>query len=355
MCIVSWRCGRGRWKPTVIDYPFDETPEDGATMPVADGMHWLRMPLPFSLGHINLWLLEEDSGWAIVDTGIHTEFSKQIWYDTIAAVMGEKPIRHVVVTHLHPDHVGCAGWLTDEFGIDLWMTRDEYLLCRVLVADTGRVAPEEGVTFYHAAGFPPEALHQYKKMFGMFGKYVAQLPEAYRRLKEGDRLEFAGHTWEVLIGRGHSPEHACFFDAERKLLISGDQILPTISSNVSVYPTEPGANPLRDWIESLRKLKTRLPEDVLVFPAHGRPFRGVHPRLDVMIQEHLDGLDALLDLCKKPQRVLDVFPALFKGRITDSNLIMATGESVAHLNYLIDEGAIAAEADADGVLWYQRL
>ncbi|MDH3373453.1 MAG: MBL fold metallo-hydrolase [Gammaproteobacteria bacterium] len=336
-----------------IDYEFDSTPDEGQTMPVADGMHWLRMPLPFALGHINLWLLENDDGWAIVDTGISTDSSKQVWNDTIAKVMRSKPVNHVVVTHLHPDHVGCAGWLTDEFGIDLWMTRDEYLLCRVLVADTGRAAPEEGVNFYHAAGFPPESLQRYQKMFGMFGKYVAPLPEAYKRLRDGDELKFAGHTWQVLVGRGHSPEHACFYDADRNLFVSGDQLLPTISSNVSVYPTEPKANPLRDWLESLQMLKARLSADVLVFPAHGKPFRGAHPRLDAVIQEHLDGLSALYDLCKEPQRALDVFPALFKARISDSNLIMATGESIAHLNYLINDGSLTAESDDDGVLWYR--
>jgi glyoxylase-like metal-dependent hydrolase (beta-lactamase superfamily II) len=338
-----------------IEYEFESRPEAGETMPVADGMQWLRMPLPFSLGHINLWLVEDEDGWAVVDTGIETDMSKDVWRSTIASVMGDKPINHVVVTHLHPDHVGCAGWLTDEYGIDLWMTRDEYLLCRVLVADTGRAAPDEGVNFYHAAGFPSESLHNYQKMFGMFGKYVAELPESYKRLKEGDELTFAGNTWEVLIGRGHSPEHACFFDAERKLFVAGDQLLPTISSNVSVYPTEPGANPLKDWIDSLRMLKSRLPEDVLVLPAHGKPFRGAHGRLDDLVQEHLDGLDALLELCKEPRRSLDTFPALFKSKISDSNLIMATGESVAHLNYLIEEGELEVEADSDGVNWYRRL
>jgi glyoxylase-like metal-dependent hydrolase (beta-lactamase superfamily II) len=337
-----------------VHYEFDSTPERGETMRVAHGLHWLRMPLPFTLGHINLWLLEADDGWAIVDTGIHTDVSKDVWRKTIDTLMTEQPVKHVVVTHLHPDHVGCAGWLTDEYGIDLWMTREEYLLCRVLVADTGKVAPEEGVDFYHAAGFPPEALHRYQEMFGLFGKYVAELPEAYSRLQEGDQLDFAGHTWEVLVGRGHSVEHACFFDAERNLFIAGDQLLPTISPNVSVYPTEPNANPLKDWLQSLRMLKHELPGDVLVLPAHGKPFRGAHSRLDELIQEHLDGCDALVTLCKEPRRALDVFPALFKSRITDSNLIMATGESVAHLNYLVDAGDIQVERDADGINWYCR-
>jgi glyoxylase-like metal-dependent hydrolase (beta-lactamase superfamily II) len=338
-----------------IRYEFDARPENGGTQPVADGIHWLRMPLPFAINHINLWLLEDDDGWAVVDTGIHSTTSKNVWQEAITGVMRGKPINHVVATHMHPDHVGCAGWLTDEFGIDLWMTRDEYLLCRVLVADTGRPAPEEGMGFYHAAGFPPEAMHHYQEMFGMFGKYVAPMPESYKRLREGERMDFAGHTWEVLVGRGHSPEHACFFDAERNLFISGDQLLPTISSNVSVYPTEPGANPLKDWLSSLGMLKASLPENVLVLPAHGKPFRGAHERLDALIAEHVDGLDKLLEYCKEPRRAVDAFPALFKSKISDRNLIMATGESVAHLNYLIDEGEIVAQTDADGVTWYQQL
>jgi glyoxylase-like metal-dependent hydrolase (beta-lactamase superfamily II) len=323
-------------------------------MPVADGIQWLRMPLPFALDHINLWLVEDDDGWAVVDTGIDSGTSRKVWRNTIADVMGDKPINHVVVTHLHPDHVGCAGWLTDEFDIDLWMTRDEYLLCRVLVADTGRDAPEEGTGFYHAAGFPADALHRYEEMFGMFGKFVAPLPEAYKRLKEGDRLTFAGHTWDVLVGRGHSPEHACFLDAERNLFVSGDQLLPTISSNVSVYPTEPKANPLKDWLHSLRTLKASLPDNVLVLPAHGKPFRGAHERLDALIEEHVIGLEKLLDHCREPRRAVDAFPALFRSRITDSKLMMATGESLAHLNYLIDDGSLISEIDADGVNWYRQ-
>jgi len=323
-----------------IRYEFDSTPEPGESLPIADGVHWLRMPLPFELAHINLWLLEDNDSWVIVDSGMRTEDTQILWKKTIASLMDAKPLKHVVVTHLHPDHVGCAGWLVDEYDVDLWMTRDEYLLCRILVADRGRSAPEEGIRFYKGAGFPDDALGNYQKMFGMFGKYVAPLPEAYKRIKDGDQLMFAGHRWEIVVGRGHSPEHACLFDAERNLLISGDQILPTISSNVSVYPTEPEANPLRDWIQSLQMLKTRLPKDVLVLPSHGKPFRGVHARLDALINEHL--------------RAVDVFPALFKGRITKRNIIMATGESISHLNYLVEENKIRKEPDANGVTWYRQ-
>jgi glyoxylase-like metal-dependent hydrolase (beta-lactamase superfamily II) len=337
-----------------IRYEFESRPAAGATMPIADGLHWLRMPLPMELANINLWLLEKEDGWAIVDTGINTEVSRDIWRNALADVTAGKPVDQVIVTHLHPDHVGCAGWLTREYDVDLWMTRSEYLLCRILTADTGRRAPDAGVHFYKAAGFPDESLDRYRKMFGMFGKYVARLPESYNRIQDGDQLRSSTHCWDVVVGRGHSLEHACLLDVDRNLFISGDQLLPTISSNVSVYPTEPTANPLRDWLESLAELKTRLPEDVLVLPAHGKPFRGAHERLDELTAEHVTALEKLYDLCHEPVCALDVFPVLFKGRITQGNLIMATGESIAHLNYLIAQGQLAAEADADGVLWYQR-
>ena len=336
-----------------IDYAFDAKPAHGDVTAITDGIRWLRMPLPMVLEHINLWLLDDGDGTAIVDTGVFVDSNREVWDKTLAGPMADETVSRVIVTHLHPDHVGCAGWLTGRLGVELWMPREEYLLCRILIADTGRPAPEAGVRFYKAAGFPEDALQRYVEMFGMFGKYVSALPESYRRMADGDVLDIDGSHWEVVVGRGHSPEHACLFNAERNLVISGDQILPTISSNVSVYPTEPSSNPLRDWIESLRAMKQRLPEDVLVLPAHGRPFRGAYERLDALIDEHMTGLEKLLDCCAEPQRAIDVFPALFKGRISNSNLIMATGESVAHLNYLVADGALVAENDA-GVLWYRR-
>jgi len=333
-----------------IAYEFDIRPEYGDVTPVADGVDWLRMPLPFSLSHINLWILRDGARIAIVDTGINSGKSKGIWNTAIAG----RELSRVLVTHLHPDHVGCAGWLCEEHKVELWMSREEYFLCRILVADTGRKAPAAGVHFYRAAGFPDEAIDRYQEMFGMFGKFVAPLPESYNRLSDTDTVSIDGSDWEVIVGRGHSPEHACLFNADKNVLIAGDQLLPKISSNVSVHPTEPNANPLRDWLESLAAMKNRLPDDVLVLPAHGSPFRGAHERLDALIAEHQDGLQKLLELCGEPRRAIDVFPALFKARISESNLIMATGEATAHLNYLLADGSLAAELDADGVRWYQR-
>ena len=337
-----------------IRYEFDTRPDEGETMALVEGIVWLRMPLPFSLKHINLWLLRDDAGWVIVDTGVDTRTSRGVWQQTFAGAMRNDPASHVVATHLHPDHIGCAGWLVHHFDVDLWMTRDEYMLCRILAADTGRSAPEEGVRFYASAGFTAEQLEAYKSRFGMFGKFVHALPEAYKRMSDGDVLEFAGAHWEVIVGSGHSPEHACLYDEDRNILIAGDQLLPTISSNVSVWPTEPLANPLKDWFASLEKLKNRLPEDVLVLPAHGKPFRGAHRRLSELAQDHEDRLTSLMEVCRQPMRVVDLFDSLYRTAIDDNNRIMATGEAVSHLNYLCDTGDMSAEPDAQGVTWYCR-
>jgi glyoxylase-like metal-dependent hydrolase (beta-lactamase superfamily II) len=339
--------------PTVrIQYEFDSQPETGSTMELAPGLYWLRMHLPFSLAHINLWLLDEGESWSVIDTGVATDECKNIWKETFAGTMQGRPISRVVATHLHPDHIGCAGWLSDRFDAPLWMSRDEYLLARILVADTGRATPQEGDRFYTAAGFKSDQLDFYHKMFGLFGKYVAGLPEAFHRLSDKDRPRIGKYQWEVIVGKGHSPEHVCLYCDELNILVSGDQLLPTISSNVSVFPTEPDADPLADWLTSLHMLKTRVPEDVLVLPAHGKPFRGAHFRLDELIFEHEESLEKLESFCAEPRRAVDVFPALFKSKINTGNLIMATGESIANLNYLRNRQRMAVERDSSGVDWY---
>ena len=339
---------------TGIRVEFRERPDNGETKAVAEGVTWLRMPLPWRLGHINLWLLRNGRDCVIVDTGIGADTCRHAWDKVLADDLQDVNVSDVVVTHMHPDHAGCAGWLVDRLDAKFWMTREEYLMCRVLMTDTNSNVPEVALRFYHAAGFSEDQLATFTANFGMFGKFVSDMPRAYSRLRDRDRSGFDGGAWEVLIGRGHSPEHACLFDAERNVLIAGDQLLPTISPNVSVWPTEPQANPLGDFFDSIEMLEARLPEDVLVLPAHGSPFRGAHFRLQALRKEHEDKLSVLLDNGGNPRRAVDTFEDLFGRAIDDGNRVMATGEALAHLHYLVEKGDMAAEMDDDHVTWFRR-
>ena len=340
-----------------LTYPWGEdAPEAGETFEVAPGVHWVRMPLPFSLKFINLWLIDDGDTWSIVDTGMPLPETKEAWRKIFAEKLGGKPVTRVFVTHMHPDHIGNAGWLDRKWPTSkLYISRLEYVSCRMLVADTGRDAPEAGLEFYRQAGWTPAQVDEYAARFGGFGRGISRLPDAYERLQDGDQIEMAGQTWEVVSGSGHSPEHSCLFCPALNIVISGDQLLPRISSNVSVHPTEPSADPLTDWLESCEKLKTRLPEDVLVLPAHNEPFRGAHVRLQALIDGHEKSLSRLRQRLAEPKRAVDVFTALFGRPIGDDVLHMATGESIAHLNCLIHRGQARADLHKDGALRYSAV
>jgi glyoxylase-like metal-dependent hydrolase (beta-lactamase superfamily II) len=344
----------GDAKARALVYPLERTPALGAAVEIADGVLWLRMPLDGPLGFINVWALRDGPGWTLVDTGMLTEATAQAWRRALAGPLGGAPVTRVIVTHLHPDHVGMAGWLTRKFDCRLWMTRLEYLQCRMLVEDTGREAPDDALRFYRAAGWGDEAIEDYRTRFGGFGKRIYQLPDSYRRIRDGETIEIGAHVWRVVVGAGHSPEHACLYCPELGLMISGDQVLPRISSNVSVFPTEPDGDPLTEWLTSLARIKTLAPEDVLVLPAHNDPFIGLHLRLDHLIRGHERGLERLTRLLAQPKRSIDVFGSLFARTIGPELLGMATGEALAHLNCLLVRGRVVATPDADGVVWYAQ-
>jgi glyoxylase-like metal-dependent hydrolase (beta-lactamase superfamily II) len=333
-------------------YPIGPPPVAGQMIEVAPGVHWLRMSLPLALNHINLWALDDGAGWTLVDTGMQTEETAAAWQSVLSGPLADRPVQRVICTHMHPDHIGMAGWLTRRFGCQLWTSRLEYLTCRTLVADTGREAPADAIRFYHAAGWDGDAIERYRTRFGSFGKMVYPLPDSYRRISDGDELLIGGRLWWVVVGRGHSPEHVCLYCPELHVLISGDQVLPRITSNISVFPTEPDADPLTDWLESLASIRLRVPDDVLVLPSHNEPFRGLHARIDQLIQGHEQALLRLKDALTERKTAADIFSLLFRRRVGGELLTMATGESVAHLNCLIRRGQAVREVDSSGVAWY---
>lgn len=339
-----------------LQYPMgrNQAPESGQVIPVADGVYWFHMPLPMSLVRINLWLLEDGDGWLVVDTGMKCPDAISVWQSALQTHLKGKPVKRVLVTHMHPDHIGMAGWLTRHFSCDLWISRTEFMMCNSLVRDTGREAPEEALEFYRAAGFSDQDLQQYSERFGKFGAGIGELPRTFYRLVDGQTFEVNQRQWQVVVGSGHSPEHVCLHCPELGLLISGDQVLPRISSNVSVFPMEPAADPLTEWLDSCDRLRRVLPNDLLVLPSHQEPFYGLHTRLGQLIDTHEEDLRSLHTFLADPKRAIDCFPVLFKRNISTAMMQFAIGETLAHLNCLIGRGLIRCEANEEGVSLYSQ-
>lgn len=308
--------------------------------------------MPGSLKHINIWLLEDEGGVAVVDTGLFLPAAREAWEALLAGPLAGRPVTRIICTHFHPDHLGMAGWLAERFGVRLWMTRGEWLFARMLVSDVRDAPPAEAVAYWRAAGWDKERIdREAAKGWGRFAAMVSPVPVAMVRLQDGDAIRIGARTWRIVTGSGHSPEHACLVDDEGGLMISGDQVLPRITSNVSLNLSEPEADPLGEWLASIAKLKG-LSGDLLVLPAHGEPFTGLHARLDALAEGHRGRLDALHAHLAEPRRAVDCFPVLFGRAIDDSVYGMATGEALAHLRHLEVEGRAVREA-RDGVHWYR--
>lgn len=335
-------------------YPFARRPMTGEALEILPGIMWLRMPLPFRLDHINLWAIRDGEGWAIVDSGLNTPATVAAWDTLFRGVLADGVTR-VLVTHMHRDHAGMAGWLTEKFACPLWMSRLEYLSCVASLRSADSVPGGSEVDFYHRAGWSDAALLQYAARLGTMSESMHALAGSFRRLCDGETFAIGAHQWQVIVGNGHSPEHACLYCSELGVLVSGDQVLPRISSNISVFPVEPDADPVQDWLDSIQRIRQAVPDDVLVLPAHNEPFRGLHERLLQLQDGQQRGLARLRLALAKPCRAIDVFDALFQRPIdlNDNPLLgMATGESIAHLNHLIRRGEVVSTLDTSGVAWY---
>lgn len=331
------------------EYLYDDTPEHGTTREIVPGVRWLRMPLPMALDHINLYLLEDTDGWWIIDTGISIDPTKELWEKIFDHELEGKPIKAVLCTHLHPDHIGMAGWLCEKWRVPFYMTRAEYFnglsFSRMEKSHFSWTSEQH----YRHIGFTPEQINKMKAQFRGFSSVITPMPGAYRRLCDGDSLVINGNRWRIVVGSGHSPEHACLYCESLNILISGDQVIPRITSNVSVMGAEPEGNPLKEWFSSHERFLNILPADALVLPAHNTPFYGLHERLRFLIDHHEEHLLALEQACaERSQTALELLPILFKRELDGDQIGLAVGECVAHLNYLVQRGQLLRETDSDG-------
>lgn len=339
---------------SALIYPHPKPIEIGTALAVAPGILWVRMPLPFQLNHINLWLLDDGDGWTMVDTGLASDDTRALWERLFETTLAGKPVRRLICTHFHPDHMGLAGWLTERWGIEMWTTQGEWAVGRLLSIDHTEAFVDGQVVFYQQCGLGAEHLGVVRERGNHYASRVTPVPVLFRRIHDNDTIVIGGRGWRVITGMGHAVEHAALYCEEAKVLISGDQVLPRISPVVAVWPGEPKADPLGDYLASLERYRP-LPDDVFVLPSHGLPFSGLHARLGELAHHHDQRLDKTLEACAQPATAVDVLKVLFTRELDSYQTLFAAGESLAHVHFLMAQGRIACETRADGVWLYRTV
>ena len=331
-----------------ITFPFETLPETGATLAVAPGVHWLRMPLPFALDHINLWLLEDGAGWTAVDTGIALDPVKAAWNSALAG----RQLTRQIVTHFHPDHLGLAAWLEAEYGAPLWMTQGEYLTASVIAAGLPPFDIPSMIELFRHHGLEENRCAALAARGNVYRRGVPQIPTTFQPLFDGAGLRIGDSGWKIIVGHGHAPEHASLYCAELGVLIAGDMLLPRISTNVSAYAAAPALDTLQLYLDSLDRL-AELPDDTLVLPSHGRPFYGLRERVAELHAHHAARCADLLAACATEARSAgDLLAVLFGRPIDDPHqTLFAMGEAIAHLNYLEQHHRLT-RSSANGIVRY---
>ncbi|MEM9395192.1 MAG: MBL fold metallo-hydrolase [Pseudomonadota bacterium] len=334
----------------LLHTPFETPPIAGEALEVAEGIFWIRLPLPMALDHVNVYALDEGDSWTLIDTGLSSRRSRTLWQDSLAGPLKDKPVSRVLVTHHHPDHVGLAGWFMAEHGAELVMTRTAWLMARMLQLDEQDRPTPETLAFWRKNGMDAEELSRrtHERPFN-FADMVYPIPLGYTRIADNDILRLGGRDWRVRVGNGHAPEHATLWCEDAPLVLGGDQLLSTISPNLGVYATEPDADPVSDWLASCAAFQTFARDDHLVLPGHKLPFTGLPGRLKQLIENHENALSRLEDFLKEPRLAPETFSLLFKRSISRDNYGLAFVEAVAHLNHLLHAGRAVRRDRGDGV------
>jgi len=337
-----------------LRFPFPEAPLPGTLTDVASGVQWLRMPLPYALNHINLWVLDDGDGWTIVDTGMSTDDTRRLWTEIFTGPLKGKPVKRLLCTHFHPDHIGVAGWLVKTLGIPMWITPGELQAARFNLALTREASVPMSSAMYIRADLDSLLPGMLAARGDGYKGRVMPLPDEVILIDPAKEIDAAGLNWRVVVGEGHSPEMAALYAAAPGILISGDQVLPGISPNVSVRDSQPHTNPLKLFLDSLLRFKA-LPADTLVLPSHKLPFYGLHERVDQLIAHHHDRLAVARTACVQGATAGEVLKALFNRTLDPFQLSFALGETLAHLNYLISTGEIARDETPGGADRYRTV
>ncbi len=332
-----------------LRFPFPQAPAPAGATEIAPGLLWLRFPLPFRLNHINVFLIEDAGGWAIVDTGIANQATRDFWEALAAGLLAGSKLTRLIVTHFHPDHIGLAGWLAERFGVPLVTTQTTYLQCLNISLSPGALDAPVYRDFYTRRGLKAEQTAIVFTQGHAYLKMVTPLPPIFERIANGDRLKIGGRTFQIITGEGHAPEHAMLYSAEDKLLIAGDQVMERISPNVSVWAVDPHGDPLGLYLRSLQELKARVPDDVLVLASHHRPFYGLHERIGELAEHHAERCDAIFEAARTPKTAAELLPVLFHKPLDPHEMSFAFSEVLAHMNYMLRQGTLAWAEPADGI------
>jgi glyoxylase-like metal-dependent hydrolase (beta-lactamase superfamily II) len=327
---------------SALEYPFADYPSPAVAREIAPGVRWLSTPLPFRLRAVNVYLIEDDDGWTIVDCGYSRDDVRALWEQVFATALGGKPVTRVVVTHYHPDHVGNSAWLCERWQLLPLMTRAERLSAQLALSSADEKTIDGLAAFYAANGVPADAIDVFRSGVVPYRMGVRLTP-AFRRIVDGEVLTIGGRRWQVIVGQGHSPEHASLYCGELGVLIAGDQLLPEITTNVSVWPSEPEADPLALFLASLSRFEEVLRPDTLVLPAHRRPFRGVGARVAELREHHRERLQLVLELAAQSRHGItagNLLPHLFPPGLDGHQIMFAVGEAIAHLNFLVERGRL---------------
>jgi glyoxylase-like metal-dependent hydrolase (beta-lactamase superfamily II) len=342
--------------PSALTFPFPVAPAFGILTDVAPGIRWLRLPLPYRLDHVNLFLIENEGGWTVFDTGLGTNECKEAWDAALAGPLRGTRLKSLIVSHFHPDHVGLAGWLCERHEVELTMPRPEYLHTLLLQFAPADYGEDVFRPFYRRHGLSPDATEIVLSRGHEYLKRTSGVPASYHRIKHSDTLAIGERTFQVLTGGGHSLEQAMLYRPEERLFIAADQVIARISPNVSVHPMEPSLDALGIYLASLRAIRASVAPDVLVLPGHGLPFHGLHERIDELTAHHAARCGDIAVACKiAPLSVAEIVPFVFTRELDAHQTGFAFGEVLAHVNHMLGRGELRLETDAAGVDRYRTI